>query len=356
MKINILSIIFLFILTHCSTKIETNDEISARSLYADDIIEVEVEKVYVGTFNSEIISNGKLTAVCKATLQFESINEIQHIYTKNGNRVVKGEKIAELNSEKFRLQVKQAEMQLKMAEIRMKDFLMGYTINPKDTSEIPPLVLKNAKLKSGYDEALLAVEEANLNLKNTVLYAPIDGVVANLTAKQHNYPHTDKAFCTIIADSRFEIDFYVLESEWPHLKKGAKVSVSTFMNDSVALLGEITEINPVIETNGLIDIKATISNSNNTLLEGMNVKISIQRAIENVISVPKNAIVRRQNKDVVFTYKNGVSKWRYVTIGSENSEKCIVVSGLTPNDTLIVSNNLNLANDTKVVIKQNLLK
>ncbi|WGH74115.1 hypothetical protein P8625_08265 [Tenacibaculum tangerinum] len=95
-------------------------------------------------------------------------------------------------------------------------------------------------------------------------------------------------------------------------------------------------------------MKAKITSENTGLLDGMNAKILINRPLENVILIPKEALVLRTNREVVFTKENDLAKWNYVEIAGENKDSYAIKKGLKLTDTIIVSGNLNLAHDAKV--------
>ncbi len=179
--------------------------------------------------------------------------------------------------------------------------------------------------------------------------APFSGVVADLEAKEFNQSSLYKNLCTLIDDSKMEIDFEVLETEIIYLKKGMKIEASPFANQSIKLTGVITEVNPRIDENGMVKIKAVIDNKGAHLVDGMNVSLLIKREIENKLIIPKSAVLARQGKKVVFVYEKGKAKWVYVTTGYENSTMVSIEKGLKEGDEVIYENNLGLSHEANVV-------
>jgi hypothetical protein len=104
----------------------------------------------------------------------------------------------------------------------------------------------------------------------------------------------------------------------------------------------------MVNENGLILVKARINNKNNVLIDGMNINILIQKKIENVISLPKSAIVDRQDRKVIFTHKDGKSQWNYVTTSYEKRDSIVIIEGVKIGDIIIIEGNVNLAHDTEV--------
>ena len=129
------------------------------------------------------------------------------------------------------------------------------------------------------------------------------------------------------------------------------MEIMPFVSDDTGIKGRITAINPVVDKNGLVRIKATADNSSGVLYDGMNVRVSISNTVPDKMVVPKTAMVLRSNgRSVVFTYKNGRSFWNYIEPGEENSRDMIVKDGLKDGDTVIVTGNMNLAHDVPVKI------
>ena len=125
---------------------------------------------------------------------------------------------------------------------------------------------------------LPALSIAEYNYNNTRIYAPLSGVVANLEAKQWNPCQNYKNLCTIIFDEVMEVEFPVIESEYSFINKGMPVGIVPFINDSTLISGRITEINPQVDENGMVKVKAQFQN-NGRLIDGMNVKIVIRKPV-----------------------------------------------------------------------------
>lgn len=122
------------------------------------------------------MSNGKISARGKADLRFETGEVIAHIYVKNGDRVQKGQKLADLD--KFRLEQKlsQSEDALLKAELELKDVLIGQGYSSDDFSKVPAETMKIAKVKSGYEQSKSQYELAKREMEHATLIAPFDGV------------------------------------------------------------------------------------------------------------------------------------------------------------------------------------
>lgn len=335
----------------CKTKTEAQNETSKESLPEEkNIVETIVLKKQ--DFTREIISNGKLTAIEKAELYFKNTEIIETINTKNGHSVSKGFEIARLQNNDYKFSLEKAQVTMEKAEIDKVDALLsiGYKTGAENIS---PEHLKIANIRSGYSQARIQLAETTQQLENISLKAPFAGKIEGLKQKPFEKADLSKPFCTLINDNRFTIEFPLLETEISQVNTGQKVTISPIAG-AIQTTGTITEINPRIDENGLAWIKAEVNNPGG-YLEGMNVKVSIKRAISGQLVVPKQAVVLRQNREVLFRYTGGVAYWTYINVIDENENQYSVVAAegatLELGDTVIISNNLNLAHESEVEIK-----
>lgn len=340
----------LILATSCKFKKSEVDEDSVSVILPDRKNQVKVFCLESKDFNHELISNGTITAKHKVDLQFPSPDVVVFIYVKNGDRVEKGQKIASLDKFKLKNEVLKTKDNLERAKLSLQDVLIGQGYSLEDSARIPKDIMQIAKVRSSYDQSLIQFDIANYNLQNSDLAAPFDGIVANLYTKALNIPSPAESFCMLIDNKNMEVEFSVLESEFFMINVGDKVAVSPYALNGISVEGNITEINPAVDRDGMIRVKAGISNPDNKFFDGMNAKVIIKRSLPNQLVIPKSALVLRTNRKVVFTLKNNTAQWVYVTTDLENSSEYTVTDGLAVGDSVIYEGNLNLAHESPVVL------
>lgn len=328
---------------------EFGNELGKTEIKADKI-NVEGVLAVFGSFPLEFVSNGKLMADQQAELFFPKNKIVEKIFVHNGDWVKKGTVLAFQENAIEEINRKQAIYSLEKAQIDFDDKIVTHStgMEPSDRA------LLNFELASGLKVAKLGLQKAELDLKATILKAPCDGRIADLNTKEMNLPEVGEPFCRIVNDRKFEVVFPILESEIGRLRVNQKLTMRPFVEDSVFYKGTITEINPIVDKNGLITVKALIPNPNGKLLQGMNVKVFIKDQVENSLIVPKEAMVLRNNRQVVFTYSEGKAMWNYVETVLENSTSFSItkekdgMQEIFPGDTVITVGNLNLAHEADV--------
>lgn len=317
--------------------------------------EVEVMTLERGVFTRQLISNGRLSAQARSSLSFRGTGTIEKVNARNGETVREGSVIASLERTDKAISLQSARIALEKAELDLYDVLAGQGYMTKDTSSVPASVLKMARMRSGYDAALNSLRQAEYEYDGAVITAPFTGKVADIKLRSYDQA-TSEPFCTLIDDSSFNVDFTVLESEYGFLEKGLKVRVTPFASDSKHIYGEITSINPTVDEKGQVCVTATIRNDG-TLIDGMNVKVTVEKDVPGQLVVPKSAVVIRDNLEVLFRYKDGKALWTYVhTLMSSGDSYAVVANAdrgaeLNEGDQVIISGNLNLAEGSSVTVK-----
>lgn len=351
----LIALILIIATSNCKQKDENKfgNELGKTEAKADPI-NVEGVIAVFGSFPLEFVSNGKLMASQQAELYFTKNQIVKKIRVKNGDWVKAGSILASLENGLDLINLKQAEFQLESAKIDLDDKVITHSGGQPGKSNTSDKALNHFALSSGFKSAELNLQKAKIDYKSTILRAPFSGRVADLETKVMNLPNSGEPFCRLIDDRNFEVVFPILESEIGRLKVGQAVSMRPFVEDSVFYNGKIIEINPIVDEHGLVIVKAIVPNSEGKLMQGMNVKVFIKDQVDDCLIVPKEAVVLRNNRQVVFTFSEGKAMWNYVETVLENSVSYSVtkekdgMQEIFAGDTVITIGNLNLAHEAEV--------
>jgi len=298
-------------------------------------------------FEHELVSNGKVEAMQLTEVHFETEGIVESVKVKNGDHVAQGQVIAELDKFKLHNAVIQAQNAFEQAKLDLQDVLIGQGYGNKPEGEIPADIMQLAKTRSGYTQSQAAYELAMTNEANASLKAPFAGTIANLELKRYNRVTASDAVCTIIGSQGMEATFSVLENELPLVHRGDKVLITPYADVTATHEGIVTEINPIVDANGMVQVKAQVRGSER-LFSGMNIKVSVRRQLPGQLVVPKSAVVLRQGRQVVFTLQGDQAMWNYVQTGLENTDTYTILEGLKEGDEVIITGNVNLAHESKV--------
>ena len=297
-------------------------------------------------FEYLVHASGKVQSLADIQIRSKVAGLISTIKINNGNFVTKGAVLAELNSEKQKLAFDRAYIQLQEKQIAYNDQIIGYP-NNADTIKFKKAI-ENIRFTSGLAAVEIGYREAKIEFENTTIKATVSGIISDLDVKQGSTVEAGQVLCRMHDPKSLVVISHVLEADALKLHIGSSAEVKTLSETVEILKGTVSEINPrVDEKSNLVKVEVKLQ-KNKDLLPGMSVQITFIIPYNKNIIVPKEAVVIRSGKHVVFTAENGLAKWNYVTVGRENGNEIEIIEGLKENQSVIITNNLQLAHDAPV--------
>lgn len=312
--------------------------------------EVKVVEAVRKPFEYLIYTSGRVQAVEEVQVKFRRAGMVEKVWVRNGERVKKGNVLAQLEYARQQLQLEKARVLLEEKKLVFEDQMMSF----KGTdSARHKRIEANIRFSSGLASAELAYKEAALEYEHTFVRAVLSGMVSGMEVKPGNPVEEGKLFCYLHNPAVMAVVCEVLEVDALRLKAGVKAEVSVAGEQSF-YSGRVAELNPrVDEKTGMVNITIRLTATQASLLPGMHVQVVLRLPYEQHIIVPKEAVVIRSGRAVVFTAEDGLAKWNYVNTGRENGKEVEILDGLTEGKAVIVTNNLQLAHDAPVSVEKN---
>ncbi len=339
---NILWLILAFIISCQQAKTPKTTQKPESEKQVSKAIKVKIALAKDTVFYKQIASNGRVQSPRVAQLHFNQNGYLNKIYVKNGTYVRQGMPVANLENNLWKVNLQKAK--IAVAKSRQKYEALQIEYKQKDSPAL--------QVQSGLSEAQALLKEAQIKYNQSILKAPFSGQIANLKPQTGNLVSPADTIATLLDTRYLEVVFSVPESDYALLRKGDQMQVASFYNPEVLHTAVLTNINPLVNTTGLVNLRGKITDRKTDLINGMRVKVWVNKPMHNVVVIPKTAVVLRNNKKVVFTYHIGLAVWHYVKIAGENKDTYAISAGLKDGDSIIVSNNINLAHDAYVKITQ----
>ena len=164
------------------------------------------------------------------------------------NQVVrKGDVLFVLDQERYKLAVASAEagvesrraameMQKRIADRKAQLTNLAASDKERDNARF------NANgAVAAYDQAVAELANARLNLARTVITAPVNGFVTNLTLVVGQFAPVGASVMAVIDGDSYRVSGYFEETKIPYLKPGQSVTV-TLMSGGPALAGHVESI------------------------------------------------------------------------------------------------------------------
>jgi multidrug resistance efflux pump len=165
--------------------------------------------------------------------------------------VHRGQRLFTLDKPRFQLGLEQAEAALlsqrtALAQARREDSRnrkLGELV-PAETTEQG--ASKIAQLEAAVAQAVVARDAAHLNLDRTVVYAPLDGVAANVVAHPGDYLTAGRPALALMDSRSLHVEGYFEETKLSRIKVGDRATVQ-LVGDPRRYEGHVTSISPGIE-------------------------------------------------------------------------------------------------------------
>jgi RND family efflux transporter MFP subunit len=301
------------------------------------------------------IATGVLEAARQADITFRKGGQVTALPIREGQMVRRGELLAEVEDAELQMKLTQTRLALDEAIVNKKDLLIANGGDAESDSSVSAQKLELILTLSGYNKARHNIRQTEYELDQTKVFAPFDGVVADIEARAFQRANTGERICTLIDPHSFEVVFSMMESEALQLNVGQPVLATPLAAAARQYRAQITTINPQVDAQGLVRVKAALQNgADKRLFEGQQVKVIIEKRLPDQLVIPKNARSIRAGREVVFTYDEatGKARWHYVQSSHENDEEVVIETGLESGMLVIWDGHLNLSHDTKVSVAQ----
>ena len=343
-----------------SARAEARSTAAAAAFATGVAVPVEGAVVERGTFILWVSAEGQAAALRTAPLHAQVEGPVIDVSVREGAFVSAGDIIARIDPAEYELARKEAQGALEQAEASYQDLTLGdETIEDPEILEVRQA---QARIRSGLAGAEARLEQAVYNVEKTMIRAPYSGRVANLVVDVGTRLSTNDSIATIVDLSSVDVDVQVLESEIAVLDVGrdATVTFTAFPGEDVR--AQVVTVNPVVDPVSHVG-RATVRlrNPGARILPGMHANVRIAgRLFEDRVSVPKEAIVERSRREVVFVFEpesegasTGRAKWRYVTTGLENEDAIEVVpsedtDALAEGEIVLIGGHTTLTHDAMV--------
>ncbi len=211
-----------------------------------------------------------------------------------------------------------------------------------------------AAARSGVSEARAALERARVNLERTEIRAPFAGTLADFTLSRGEQVSAGQVLGVLVDDVHLEAEVGVLEADLRHVEVGRDALVEVPALD-VIVPARVDVISPRFDRDSrTCRVLIHLNDPDGRLRPGMFVRAQIAgRVHTDRLLVPREAILERDGRPLLFKVEDGRALWLYVRIGARNDhlveiERVLQGGSLEPGDLVVVQNNLTLAHDARV--------
>jgi len=299
-----------------------------------------------GPFVISVRATGRAEARQRAELSLPVSERISRVRVTEGDHVDAGETLVELERRPFEISLREAEAKRSTAESDFRVLLLSDS-DPSDERRL------FAEHRSGLTAAREGVARAELDLEGTRLVAPFGGWIADVRAETGERASANGPLVTLVDLSSIRVRAEVLESDLGRVALGAAATVRFAALPGEAFSGKVAAVAPEVDAErGTGIVYVELENPGARIKPGMYAELDVAGDVHgDRISVPREAVLERDQRLLVFRATGGRAEWQYVETGLESRDRIEITSGVAEGDTVLTAGHLTIAHGAPVQVR-----
>lgn len=293
-------------------------------------IPVEIALVRREAISNVFQGTASLEAQAVAEVVSKSAGVVLDIRVEEGQNVRKGDLLARLENDRQRLQVAQANANLRKAQNDMKRQTELF-----ERKLIGSEVYERSKFD--FDTQKATYDIAQLELSYTEIRAPIGGTVSQRLVKLGNQINVGQSLFRIDDFDPLEARVAVPEREMNAIRAGQNVQMLVDAMPGKVFVGTVDRVSPVVDPKtGTFDVVAQFADASQSLRSGMFGRINVVTAVhDNALVIPRVALLSEDGKAAVYVVEKGKVVRKAVTVGFSGDGAAEILVGLNEGDQVI---------------------
>ena len=303
-------------------------------LAASDVVKAEMRELAQG-----LPISGSLKAVNSALVKARAAGELQGLTLREGDAVKAGQVVARVDATEYNARVRQAQQQADAAKAQI-DIAQRQWDNNKalvDQGFISRTALDTSlnnlnAAQANHKAALAAVEMARKTLEDTVLRAPIAGVVSQRLAQPGERVGVDTRVVEIVDLSRLELEATLSAADSVDVQVGQEAMLQ-IEGSSRPVQARVARINPTAQA-GSRSVLAYLTVADATgLRQGLFAQGTLGTGRTSALAVPLSAV--RTDKPAPYVQVVENNRVAHQTVepgarGDSGNEVMVAIKGVEP--------------------------
>jgi len=333
---------------------------------------VQVFRVEAKPLDETLDVTGSLVSSVAVDVKTEFAGRLASLLKQEGDRVSKGELLAQLDDVNARLSVAQAQANLEVAQAalerakvaedharteqeRAQNLLKSGGITDRDfqaaqnTARDAGAQVKLAEAQVAQSQQAMAMAKKHLN--DCRVISPISGEVERKYFNPGSWVDGNALLYRLVDNQRLELQTFVSSSEMARVAKGQKIRFNVAAYPGEVFDASILTLSAAVDSqNRSLLVRASAPNAAGKLRAGMFVKGVVVTGMKPAaLVVPVSALWRRAGQPpFVFVVEQNRARRREVKTGLEQPQVVEITSGLSPGELVVAEQNLELAEGVNV--------
>jgi RND family efflux transporter MFP subunit len=277
---------------------------------------------------------------------------LESISVRIGDRVTRGQQIAKVEDRELAEQVNQSDANLEVNRAtvgaRENDLKVAQSAFERAKTSLEHGLLSQQGLEDAearYNSAASQVtvakaqlqstqarlDELKINLANTNILSPLDGVVGKRNLDPGAYAGTNTVILSVVDINTVRLVASLIEKEFKRISRGAQAVVEVDAFPGEQFTGQVSRVAPVFDpATRTASMEIEVPNPGYRLKPGMyaRVRLTAERRPD-ALTVPRDAVVDVDKRHGVYVLDGQVARFRDVRTGIDDGTQVEVLDGLT---------------------------
>jgi membrane fusion protein, multidrug efflux system len=324
-----------------------------------NVVPVEAATAKRGPAQASINITGSIQGVKEANISAKVTGRIEELPVNDGDYVEHGQLLARIDSRELEAQYLQATATVSSAQASLANAAKNFTRIQSLAQQGAVSQQQLDTAQTQYDTARAqtqqnsgSVQLLEAQLQNTAVTAPFSGYVARRALSQGEMVSTGTVLLALVDLSKVKIEVAIGEQDIGKIQLGQPAAFTVDAYPGVVFTGKVSEISPAAELkNRSFKVRIEADNTERKLKSGMFARVDIVFAQKaEALIVPKQAVLVKNNKSIVFVVQKDQVEQREVVTGLVNGQTVEIVQGLQEGETIATFGHDTLKNGDKVSI------
>jgi HlyD family secretion protein len=209
-----------------------------------------------------------------------------------------------------------------------------------------------AQAEALLNRAQAALELSQQRLDETVIKAPISGVIVQRFWDKGDTASLNQPFVTIVEVDVVRVAAKVPGRDLAAIQVGASADIKPDAYPGEKFSGKVVFISPAIDRSSQTgEIEVEVPNPNHKLKPGMFARVELMAAEhKNVVVIPSDALLKKGEEAYVYIVNDGTAHKKTVGVGISDGIRTELLSGLAVGESLIIAGQHSLGDGMSVTI------
>jgi len=323
---------------------------------------VATARVVARDLEERISASGELEAQLHTTLAAEVAGRITTIVLEEGDPVVAGTIVVEIDPERRKLALDESRARAAQTEARLetqrRETQRVITLHQQSVASESQLEAAETALKLAEADALAGQAQLGVAKRafgDASVTAPFAGLLARRHVNVGEYVQAGAPLFDLVSLDPIDVVFHLAEIDSSRVALGQKVEVQVAPYPDRTFQATVDVVSPTIDPGTrTLRVKATLPNSDGLLRPGLFARADLGVALRRgALVVPTEAVLQRASGPAVFVVgADGRVTRRDVTVGTFHRDGVEVTQGLSDGDVVVTRGHSGLMDGVVVKVTE----